>query len=371
MTIRDKVWSVVLTTALALPLAGPSFAVEPAEGLTITTADGQHSITFAGRFQLRYVVELQDYAPQHNSFFLRRLQPQVDGAAFGGALTFRIKPDIARGAELQDAWVAYDFFDGLQIQGGQYQVPFNWEREVSSNRHQFIERSVANSQFQAATGRDIGLMVHGVLFDRLRYGVGIFNNQGINAPRSDTTGHLYSGRVSYAIAGSSPRTEVLVSPAEELTLAVGVGAYLTTENTARVWDQWYESDTIEATAVATTTDLHLQIARLSIHVAGFYWDVVPFEDTEDAMPDYQGYGFAAHAGILLIPERLFIALRYSEARPNIDEIATSRREALLGLQVFHQGQDSKVHVEAGRIERHDDDDWQDEQIFRMQYQFLF
>lgn len=363
----------------------PAFAVEsteeealpePSPGpgddeLIIRSADGQHSLRFNGRIHLRYVLEIEDYNLEHSTIFIRRLEPEVNGSVFGGLLTFKVRPEISAGAALKDGWVSYRVFDGLILQGGQFQVPFNSERDSAVIRQPFIERSVANSQFQAATGRDIGLMIHGVPLEKLKYGIGAFSNQGINAPQSDTTGHLFSGRITYALLGNLPNTEALLEPVTGIDFVLGAGAYLSTENTAKVWDQWYESETKEVNVWSVTTDLRLLVSRLSLHLEGFYRSVEPYETRPDSMPAYQGYGYLAQGGVLLVPHRLFLAMRYAATRPNFDEVATSEREALLGLQLYHLGHDSKLHGEVGQIARHDGQSWVNEQIARIQYQFLF
>lgn len=377
-------WTACLVAICALGLAAPVDAQEentgeeqeaPASnsnGLTITSADGDLSMTFGGRFQLRYEMGLDDFEPGHSSFFLRRLQPDIRGEAFGGDLSFRLMPDLSRQASLRDGWVSYRFSDGLQLRAGQFTVPFNWERHAPPTRHNFVERSVANDQFQAATGRDIGLMVHGNPVDRFHYGVGVFSGQGINQRFSDTTGHLFSGRIAYALAGEYPLTEVLVRPAEEMNLAIGAGAYLAIDNTARDWNPLFDFDDptaeppgSEANVLSTTADLHLQISRFSMHLAGFFWNVSPTAES------YQGFGYTGHLGALILPERLLATARYSESRPDLDEEELSRREVLLGVQIFHRGNDSKFHVEAGQTSEHDGDVWQNGQVIRAQYQFLF
>ena len=340
--------------------------------LTFYSDDGRNAMTIRGRIQPRFEYESRE-APEladHASFFLRRTRLDFRGHVMDGKMTFRLMPELSRQANLRDAWANVNYSRALQVRIGQYQVPFQWDRDPhnSSNRHQFLERSRPGEEFQLADGRDIGVMVHGRNAGTLSYGAGLFGGQGRNVRRSDSTGVLISGRAGFALAGDYPSTEALLRPLPRTNIAAGLGAYRAGRNTARDWHPWSGPDTEQADVTSGTADLHFQRGVFSSHVSVFSRRVNP---RDDVLESYSGEGYNAQAGVLLRPEKFFASVRYSETKPDRSRDEDRSREALLSLQWFHDGHFSKVVFEAGKIRDHSGSRWHDTDVLRVQYQFLF
>lgn len=343
------------------------------DNLVFTSEDERFSMMIRGRIQPRYELATEGARNEHSSIYLRRVRLEFRGHAHTEDLTYRIMPELNRTATLRDAWLNHRFSDAFALRAGQYHVPFAWERDSSSNFHQFVERSTANNQFQPPTGRDIGVMAHGTLFEDLRYLVGAFNGQGLNEKLSDTLGHLLSGRLTYTLLGEHSRIEALVEPADELNFTVGTGAYYAFDNTVQHWNgEWIDVDIERADVFAATGDMQLQIARLSAIASGFFWDVRPSTADGEADTDgYQGWGATGQVGVLAVPERLFSALRFSHAEPNLDVDIGRQRELMAGVHLYMYGNAAKLQLEAGGVERHDGDQWRDSLLVQAQYQLLF
>lgn len=351
----------VRSSETALPTEPPKQVATWNRALTFTSLDDRFSLNIRGRIQPRYEYERREGESDHSSFLLRRLRLTFEGQAYTPELTWKIMPEWSRGAGLRDGWVNYSFNDFAKLRLGQYQVPFAWARDSSSTRHQFVERSVANNEFQWNDGRDLGLMLHGNLHEQVRYAVGVFGGEGRERLETRSTGNLFTGRVTYAPVGSYPGSEALVQPVEHANVAFGLGLGYNTKNTPRD-NTWQDANVFGATA-----DAHFQADRFSTHLTGFYRDVEP----RNIDPSYDGTGYTFQAGYLLVPERLFANLRYSYAEPNSDVNEDKQREIMAGVHIFHLGHGSKVQVEAGRIQLHDGNEWLDTEIIRTQYQLLF
>lgn len=367
-----------MKTLMALPVLAMSLLAvmalttpAQAQSLRVESDDGSHSLTLHGRFQLRYayVVPYGDAGEDpSSSIYLRRLQPDIRGTAFDDLLEFRVMLDIARGSELLDGWVALRLNDTFRLRMGQFTVPFNRERHPAPTQHLFVERSAANNHFQVPTGRDIGLMTHGVLADRLNLAVGFFSGQGRNQAINPSTGHLISGRAVAAVIGDLQMDEVpgLISDVPHLNL--GAGAYYTFQNSAREWNLFGIDPDAEADVLAATADVYLRWNRFALHAAGFGNQVTPSRRSP-GFDQYQGVGFTGQLGVLAIEERLVFVGRYSQALldterdDQIDEI-------VLGSTFLHRGNDSKLHLEFARSARVGAVERVEDQL-RLQYQFLF
>jgi phosphate-selective porin len=69
--------------------------------------------------------------------------------------------------------------DALVVQAGQFDVPFTLENRTSDAETTFIERSMAARSLGAPRNKDVGAMVHGLVWDgRVYYSAGLFNGQG-------------------------------------------------------------------------------------------------------------------------------------------------------------------------------------------------
>ena len=335
----------------------------------IQSPDEQNRLNIGGRIQPRFEYQRRENDDNFSRFRFRRLRVDFRGHVINEDLAFRIMPELRDNARLDTAYVNYRFSDSIQIRAGQYNIPFAWERDVSSSRHQLIERSTANNAFQwpGGGGKDIGLTFHGQPVEGIRYGIGIFGGEGRNLSGESTEGFMFSGRATWSPIGDYPGTETLVEALDGTNVSFGAGAWYA--NKSAVMD-WSPTDPGEQTANASaaTLDAHLQHGRFSAHASGFVRHV---DVREDGFSSFDGSGFNVQGGYLILPERLFGAVRYSQATPDHDRDEGKIREVVGGLQVFHVGHRSKIHFEAGFAQDHSGEEWLDTEIIRCQYQLLF
>lgn len=104
-----------------------------------------------------------------------------------------------------DAFINYIVDPALNIQVGQFLLPFTFENRMSDNTTPFIERSLPVRSIGVPLQRDIGAMVWGEPKNRLLYySVGIYNGDGPNRLNADDRFDV-SGRVlvrPLAVAGN-------------------------------------------------------------------------------------------------------------------------------------------------------------------------
>lgn len=354
------------------PSAVPPEATPPVEWspvLTFTDPEDRFSMNIRGRIQPRFEYERGDDGDDLTRFRFRRLRLDFRGHVYSEDLTWRIMPEFRDNVRLDTAFVNYRVSEVFQFRAGQYNLPFAWERDVSSSFQQFTERSLANNEFQwpGGGGKDIGVMLHGRPLDDFRYAVGIFGGQGRNLGAESTSGFLYSGRVTWTALGDYPRTEVLVEPVEHPNLSFGAGAWYANNSAVRDWFPW-DDQRQTADAFAATLDGQFQAGRFSTILSGFLRRVQP---REGGFSSFTGTGFNVQGGYLVLPERLFGSVRYSQAAPDRQRRDGMEREFLAALQVFFSGQQSKITLEAGRIQRYVGGARRDGDVVRIQYQLLF
>ena len=166
----------------------------------IQSPDKKYRLNIGGRIQPRFTFERREDDDNLSEFRFRRLRLDLRGHVVSPDISFRIMPELRDNARLDTAYINFGLSDTFQLRVGQYNIPFAWERDVSSSRHQLTERSVANNIFQwpGGGGKDVGLTLHGQPVDDIRYGVGVFGGQGRNLAGEETDGVMLSGRATWS-----------------------------------------------------------------------------------------------------------------------------------------------------------------------------
>lgn len=145
-------------------------------GFSVGSADGAHVFKLRGLLQVDNRSYFGDDNPDlKNDNVLRRVRPRFQGTLYN-IFDFDFNTDFAKDATatVQDAYINARFQPWLQVQAGKFKSTFSLERLQSGNWIRFAERSyVADS---IAPNRDVGIKVHGDLFDgKLNYNVGVLN----------------------------------------------------------------------------------------------------------------------------------------------------------------------------------------------------
>lgn len=162
------------------------------KGFYVQTRDGKHRIKLKGRFHGDFKGYLGDH-PDNDSFFVRRARLALQGV-FYKYFEFKIESEFGKGnAKLNDGYANINYFPQAQLQIGQFKTPFSMEELHSDNWIDFVERSLANN---LAPSRDIGVMLHGGLWDgSLYYQLGVFNGYKHNKASDADNGKDVAARL--------------------------------------------------------------------------------------------------------------------------------------------------------------------------------
>lgn len=130
-----------------------------------------------------------------STFYLRRARVSLTGDFAKEKFDYRLQVDMAGSPKICDLYFRYKPLNELNVQLGQYKLPFSLENELyGPTKFEFIEYSYLTTylvrndgRFDGikATGRDMGLQLYGGFIERdgysiINYNVGVFNGSGIN-----------------------------------------------------------------------------------------------------------------------------------------------------------------------------------------------
>lgn len=184
------------------------------KGLTVSSEDGRYSLQVRARLQLRYDLEHPNVEGEslEHVFQIRRARVVLAGNMFSKHVRYQFQfgfspNDMSSGipsdAEplrrnpLRDARVEFDRLRDFNVWIGQFKVPFNRQRMISSSNLAVLDRSNNNAEF--TLDRDLGIEAFskdvGGLGGRLAYYVGVFMGEGRNAYEPRDPGLLYAARI--------------------------------------------------------------------------------------------------------------------------------------------------------------------------------
>lgn len=212
--------------------------VKPGTGFSWQSEDGDFS--FAPRLRAQFLYQFDDGedAAAAQSIQIRRARLQFKGNLYGKANEYKVELAISPGdlnqddgappatSVLLDWYLDFALLDELTLRVGQYKIPHNRQRVVSSGDLEMVDRSIVNAEFNL--DRDLGLDLRSEDFlglDALRYYLGVYAGEGRNTRGSYDFGMLYLARVEFLPLGmfddyQEGDFERLGSP----KLSLGIGA---------------------------------------------------------------------------------------------------------------------------------------------------
>lgn len=193
------------TDAPSEPLARVSF--ERGEGVGIESADGQHAVHVSVRGQGRATVAVPRDGEPEVGLTIPRARLSLTGRVFGWQNHFKVQLafspadlGVMDGQVTRTPLLDYVFelrhLRDLVVRLGQYKLPLNRERIMSSGALSFVDRSLVDAEL--GVDRDLAIEVRSSdLFGlgRLRYHLGIGSGEGRDGGVGTDAGLTYFGRV--------------------------------------------------------------------------------------------------------------------------------------------------------------------------------
>jgi phosphate-selective porin len=122
---------------------------------------------------------------------LRRVRVGAEGKFRRLSFELDFDPNDPAGEHLKDAYAELEIAKALRIRGGNFKPPFSPEFLRSPAKIDFVERPISVDALSPS--RDLGVMLHGELFERVLYQGGLFAGDG--RTRSERAGPTAAGRL--------------------------------------------------------------------------------------------------------------------------------------------------------------------------------
>ena len=182
------------------------------DGLKLAAKDSSFALKFGFRFQSLYIGELNSVTNDYSDKMLvRRSRLKFDGWAYNPNIVYKVELAVSnrdhRSGHIAesgntanivlDAVIKWKFRPGWQLWVGQTKLPGNRERVISSQKLQFVDRSLVNGRF--TLDRDKGVQLRHkstsgkmVINQALALSMGEGRNIIVDNPKG---GHQITGRI--------------------------------------------------------------------------------------------------------------------------------------------------------------------------------
>lgn len=336
------------------------------KGVQFTAADKSMHFKFETRFQTLYEGNYSMNANDYKSeFMIRRARLKFSGFVYKPAFEYKVEMGFSN-RDLQvkgkdsdyaniilDAYMRVKLARNLKLRFGQFKMPGNRERVVSSGSLQLVDRSIVNGKF--TLDRDAGMMlehkmnVNGMVVKEM---LSISTGEGRNRLSNDD-GMMYAGRVELLpmgeFAGKGDYVMSAIYREETPKLAIGFSTSYN-DNAKRGRGQGgnylYESRDL----LTINADMMFKWQGFSAYAE--YGDrmadspITTDSEGKEIEYVYVGRGYNAQAGYMF-KNNWEIAGRYSNLQPN-EDIATltnARTDYTLGASRFFVGHNLKVQAD--------------------------
>lgn len=337
----------------------------PSPDHTLTWKDGKTTLqtktaqlVLSNRMQVRFTETDPEVGSGKGSFRIQRMRTKLDGWIYSKNLTYELQVDWTEAPALRDARITYDFTKGskqFMLSAGQYKVPFGRQELTSSGSQQFVDRSIASSEF--AKGRDIGLQLHGLLGGgKIDWRVGAFNGAGRNQASNDNDKYQYNARLTWAVIGDPKFSEGDFDSTDSPLFALGAG---------------YESNNKHGATTGNDNNRSIVAADAVFKFKGLFAFAELFNGDNDPETGagYKSKGLTTQLGYFIVPQKFEVAGRYAVVDPT-DAARNDRRiETGVVLGYFVNKHNNKIQLDFRQIK--DEKKNVKDKEFRLQYQIIF
>ena len=374
------------------------------KGVYVIASDSSFSMKFNARVQSLMMFQ----APADNitmdgmtsNWLVRRSRLKFSGFAYSTNLKYKIELGLSNrdhGGEsihtnntsnlILDAFVRWNFYKNMELWVGQTKLPGNRERVISSQKLQFVDRSLVNSRFNI--DRDMGIQFRNkISFGSIltRQALAISQGEGRNRTNkkdpNPENGFEYTARIEVLPLGEfTGKGDYFSSDLKrEETPKISFGlTYDLNRSAARVGGNLgsYIEDANDFVIDSALADLNTILADVMFKYKGFsllseyankQMKGERIEENGDIINNYYtGNGLNVQAGYLLM-NNLEPSIRYTTISPDKDSERDLQEMLTFGLSRYIRGHSLKIQTDFSIITETDQISLEEDKEFMFRFQ---
>ena len=375
------------------------------KGVYVIASDSSFSMKFNARVQSLMMFQ----APADNitmdgmtsNWLVRRSRLKFSGFAYSTKLKYKIELGLSNrdhGGEsihtnntsnlILDAFVRWNFYKNMELWVGQTKLPGNRERVISSQKLQFVDRSLVNSRFNI--DRDMGIQFRNkISFGSIltRQALAISQGEGRNRTNkkdpNPENGFEYTARIEVLPLGEfTGKGDYFSSDLKrEETPKISFGlTYDLNRSAARVGGNLgsYIEDANDFVIDSALADLNTILADVMFKYKGFSLlseyasknmdgDRISNEDGDIINNYYTGNGLNIQAGYLL-NNNLEPSIRFTTISPELSSERDLQEMLTFGLSRYIRGHSLKIQTDFSIITETDQNSREEDKEFMFRFQ---
>lgn len=366
--LKTKIQSLALASMMALSVITPKAEAKAVsdqkfgKGISLAAADSSFTMKFTTRIQNRMDTDFKDNEEGEwsNKAYLRRARLKFGGFAFDPTLVYKMEFDVVNG-EVLDAVVKWNFVENFHLWFGQTKLAGNRERVISSQKLQFVDRSLLNKRYNIDRDKGIQLRHSITIGDILiREVVSASMGEGKNV-KDASIGNNYTGRLEILPFGQfTGKGDYFSSDLKrEKSPKLSLGAtYDFNHNAVRSGGQL--GDFMEENRDLKTIFADMMFKFRGISVMAEYADkrtatsdpMSTIKQDDGSFKDksfYTGTGLNVQAGYLF-HSNWEIAARYTQINPEVKTQNNDHKQYTLGISKYIVGHSLKVQTDYSLLE---------------------
>lgn len=356
-------WSVVTIALLSINHYAEAQILKNYEfgkGIRFLGKDSTYYMKMSARVQNRFdnYYNVDQDPTYDNRFYLKRGRLKFDGFVLSPKFIYKIEFDVV-GGYVRDAWVRWNLYKNFSVQYGLGKLPGNRERVVSSQKLQFVDRSILNDEYNIDRDNGFQFLHHfkigsAVIKEVFAYSDG----RGIN----DNTSHdgaSYTGRVDILPFGNFQNkgdffyADFEREPSPKLMLGVAYNY-----NDKAIDQKGQIGDRLSETRNLSTVFSDLMLKYRGLTVFGEYHykstisgsPVVEYDSSGTVLETFfTGHGYVGQVGYLT-KNNWELSARYTKVVPEQVTQRSTRTEYTLGLSKYVREHNLKVQTDLSYLE---------------------
>ena len=381
------------------------------KGVYVVANDSSFSMKFNARVQSLLMFEapagsenLMD--DMTSNWLIRRSRLKFSGFAYSPKVKYKIELGLSNrdhGGEnihtnntsnlILDAFVRWNFYKNMEVWIGQTKLPGNRERVISSQKLQFVDRSLVNSRYNI--DRDMGIQFRNkfnIGSIATRQALAISQGEGRNRTNkkdpNPANGFEYTGRLEVLPLGEfsgkgdyfssdlkredTPKISIGVTYDLNINAARtggNLGSYIEDENDLVINDALCNLNTVLADVFVKYKGFSLLSEYANKTLDG---DRIYNEDGDIINNYYTGTGITVQAGYLM-ENNLEPAVRFTMITPEKESLRDIQEMITFGLSKYIVGHSLKIQTDFSLINETNQftDDSSQEYMFRFQVEMAF
>lgn len=320
------------------------------KGIVFTPEDNSYQLKLGLRFQTLYSglydLDTEDYTDELTT---RRARLKLGGFVYSPKLTYKLQLGLVKDNIVLDAVAKYEFADDWEVWFGQTKLPGNRELLNSSQKLQFVDRSLVSSNF--TLDRDIGVhLVNSSSMGNsvINTHVAIAKGEGAGAGSENLGGYDYSGRIEVLPFGDFTNKGGFFGAdlEREETPKLMIAAAFDYNDGATKSRGQKGSYVFDNNNNLVENDLKAMFLDVFYKYKGFNFasEYATKSGDENIVGYGTGSGFVAQAGYLF-DNNFETAVRFTTIDPNDVSSLSKNKQYTLGLSKYISGHNLKVQTD--------------------------